>query len=245
MLDELRAELRTLADPAKTAFYPRFFKAGPGQYAEGDQFLGVTVPQQRALAKKYSHLWLGDIEKLITSPWHEERLTGLILLVNAYKRGSANARQEIYNFYMTHLGQVNNWDLVDSSAPYIVGPQLAASPYKMKVLSKLAASGNLWERRIAMLSTFHYIKQGRANEALIIADILLHDPHDLIQKAVGWMLRELGKRVDRQLLMDFLNRHAATMPRTTLRYAIEHFDSGTRQYYLALKDTKPARRVHP
>lgn len=235
MLDELRAELRAAADPEKAAFFPRFFKAGPGGYAEGDQFLGVTVPRQRAIAKKFKHLWLGDIEKLITSPWHEERLTGLFLLVNAYQKGTDKDKQEIYNFYITHTKQVNNWDLVDSSAEHIVGAHLQDSPYKMKVLEKLAQSHNLWERRIAMVSTYHYIKQGRADEALVIAGILLHDTHDLIQKAVGWMLREIGKRVDAELLKTFLDKHAATMPRTTLRYAIEHFSASTRQDYLARK----------
>ncbi len=233
MLSDLKADLRAVADPEKAAFSPRFFKAGPGEYAEGDQFLGVTVPLQRKIAKKYRGMWLGDIEKLVTSPWHEERLTGLIILVNAYKTGSEKAKQEIYNFYITHTDCINNWDLVDSSAGYIVGPQLEDSPYKMKVLTKLAKSSNLWERRIAMLATFHYIvNRGRADEALIIAEILLHDKHDLIQKAVGWMLREIGKRVDRELLVSFLNKHAATMPRTTLRYAIEHFDKLTRGNYL-------------
>lgn len=235
MLDQLRADLRAAADPEKAAFFPRFFKAGPGQYAEGDQFLGVTVPQQRAIAKKYKDLWLGDIEKLIKSPWHEERLTGLFLLVNAYKRGNEKDHQDIYNFYVTHTECINNWDLVDSSAEHIVGPYLQNSPYKIKVLTKLAASDSVWERRIAMLSTFFYIKQGRADEALVIAELLLHDTHGLIQKAVGWMLREVGKRVDHELLKSFLHEHAATMPRTTLRYAIEHFDADTRSHYLRKK----------
>ncbi len=231
-IDNLRADLRAAADPEKAAFFPRFFKAGPGQYAEGDKFIGVTVPEQRKLAKKYRDLWLGDIEKLIQSPWHEERLTGLFILVDNYKRGNVNSRQEIYNFYITHTQNINNWDLVDSSAEHIVGPHLRDSPYKMKVLTKLAQSANLWERRIAMLATFHYIKQGRADEALIIAEDLLHDTHDLIQKAVGWMLREVGKRVDQHLLLTFLDQHCRDMPRTTLRYAIEHLSPETRQKYL-------------
>lgn len=238
-LERLRAELRSVADPEKALFYPRFFKAGPGQYAEGDAFLGVTVPKQRAIAKKYRDLWLGDIEKLIRSRWHEERLTGLFLLVAAYQRSDANDRQQIYNFYVEHTSCINNWDLVDSSAEFIVGPHLRDSPYKMKVLTTLAASSSVWERRIAMLATFYYIKQGSAEEALRIAEVLVHDPHDLIQKAVGWMLREIGKRVDRELLKDFLNQYAATMPRTMLRYAIEHFDASTRRQYLRVKTTAP------
>lgn len=232
MLEELRRELREASDPAKTGFLPKFFKAGPGQYAEGDQFLGVTVPRQRALAKKYQSLWLGDIEKLIQSPWHEERLTGLFILVNAYRQAGQADRQQIYNFYVAHTDRINNWDLVDSSADKIVGAHLENSPYKMKVLSALAKSDNLWERRIAMIATYHYIKQGRPDEALEIADILLADSHDLIHKAVGWMLREVGKRVDRQLLADWLASRYKTMPRTMLRYAIEHFSKSDRQKYL-------------
>lgn len=234
-LDKLRVELREAADPEKASFLPRFFKTGPGGYAEGDKFLGVTVPKQRAIAKKYKDLWLGDIEKLIQSEWHEERLTGLFLLVNAYKHGTENDRQEIYNFYVNNMKYVNNWDLVDSSAEYILGAQLKDSPYKMQVLTKLANSVSLWERRIAMVSTFHYIKQGSADEALTVAEILLNDKHDLIHKAVGWMLREIGKKIDQELLKVFLDKHAADMPRTALRYAIEHFNPDARKHYLALK----------
>lgn len=236
MLSDLQADLRAVANPEKAVFFPRFFKAGPGQYAEGDQFLGVTVPQQRKLARKYRDLWLGDIERLLNSPWHEERLTGLLILVDNYKRGNANSKQEIYNFYATHTERINNWDLVDSSAPYIVGPQLQESPYKMKVLVKWAHSDNVWERRIAMLATFHYIRQGQPDEALEIAELLLHDQHDLIQKAVGWMLREIGKRCGTDVLELFLDEHAATMPRTTLRYAIEHFATLKRQSYMQMKE---------
>lgn len=232
MLEDLRRELREAADPAKADFLPGFFKAGPGEYAEGDQFLGVTVPKQRALAKKYQSLWLGDIEKLIQSPWHEERLTGLFILVSAYQKAGEADRQQIYNFYVGHTGQVNNWDLVDSSADKIVGVHLENSPYKMKVLTKLAKSDSLWERRIAMIATYHYIKRGSPGEALEIAGILLNDSHDLIHKAVGWMLREVGKRVDRQLLVDWLAPRYKSMPRTMLRYAIEHFSKTEREKYL-------------
>ncbi len=232
MLSNLKRDLRAAANPEKAAFFPRFFKAGPGEYAEGDKFLGVTVPMQRLIAKKYKDLRLDDVEKLIMSPWHEERLTGLFILVAAYKRGEPANKKEIYDFYLTHTTHINNWDLVDSSAEFIVGPYLNDRPDKMKVLIGLARSSSLWERRIAMLSTFNYIKQGRPDEALIIAEALLQDKHDLIQKAVGWMLREVGKRCDRELLIDFLARHYKSMPRTTLRYAIEHFDAPKRLSYL-------------
>jgi len=234
MNEQLSKDLRAAADPVKAAFFPRFFKAGPGQYAEGDKFLGVTVPNQRQIAKNYFSMPLNEVEILLQSEWHEERLTALFILVSKFNKGNEQEREGIYRFYLSHTKCVNNWDLVDSSSAYIVGPYLDSRPEKMKVLTKLAHSGSLWERRIAMLATFYYInKCKRADEALDIAEILLDDSHDLIQKAVGWMLREIGKRVDRQILINFLDQHYKTMPRTTLRYAIEHFDPKTRQKYLA------------
>jgi 3-methyladenine DNA glycosylase AlkD len=232
MLDNLKNDLRAVTDPEKAAFLPRFFKTGAGQYGEGDKFLGITVPAQRVIAKKYGELPLADIEKLIQSEWHEERLTGLIILVNAYKKADVPTQKEIYDFYLSHTKNINNWDLVDSSAEFIVGPYLENRPEKMKVLTNLANSSDLWEKRIAMISTFDYIKKGNPTEALEIAEILLQDKHDLIQKAVGWMLREIGKRCDQQLLIEFLNIHYKTMPRTSLRYAIEHFSPETRTKYL-------------
>lgn len=232
MLEEIQKELRNSATPERAEASAWFFKTGPGQYAEGDKFLGVTVPNQRKIAKKYKDLPLKDTEKLITSPWHEERLTGLFILVGAYQKGDERTKKQIYECYISHTEFINNWDLVDSSAGYIVGPQLENSPKKMEVLTTLAKSSLLWERRIAMLSTFYYIMNGKPEEAIIIAEMLLNDEHDLIQKAVGWMLREIGKRVDRQLLVDFLKTRYKTMPRITLRYAIEHFDQPTRQKYL-------------
>jgi 3-methyladenine DNA glycosylase AlkD len=234
----LKNELRRHANPEKAAFFPRFFKAGPGEYAEGDMFLGVTVPVQRTIAKKYRDLPLHESEKLITSKWHEERLTGLFILVSQFQKGSVETQKEIYEFYMSHTQNVNNWDLVDSSAAYIVGPWLEDKPDKMKILQKRAQSKLLWDRRIAMLATFYYIQKGKADETLVIAGLLIDDKHDLIQKAVGWMLREIGKRVDAQLLKSFLDKHAGTMPRTTLRYAIEHFSPDVRKHYLNLKTAK-------
>jgi 3-methyladenine DNA glycosylase AlkD len=238
--NDVSTALQKLVDFEKAGFYPRFFKAGVGEYAEGEKFLGVTVPQQRGVAKQFKDLPLGEVQKLLTSKWHEERLTALFVLVGQYQRGAAADKKTIYDLYMAHTKWVNNWDLVDSSACYIVGPYLENSSEKLEVLQKLAASKLLWERRIAMLATFDYIKKGRADEALIVAEQLLYDKHDLIQKAVGWMLRELGKRVDRLLLTQFLDKHAATMPRTSLRYAIEHLNPETRAHYLAL-----ARKATP
>ncbi|TAH34059.1 DNA alkylation repair protein [Candidatus Saccharibacteria bacterium] len=229
-----RKALRDAVDPEKAIFLPRFFKAGPGEYAEGDKFLGVTVPQQRAIAKQFKDLSLADVTELLTSEWHEERLTALFILVGQHKRADGANKKAIYDLYMAHTKWINNWDLVDSSAGYIVGAYLDGRPEKMKVLTRLAASDLLWERRIAMIATFNYIYQGRADEALIIAEQLLYDKHDLIQKAVGWMLREIAKRVDHSLLAAFLDEHAATMPRTSLRYALEHFSAERKAYYMQL-----------
>lgn len=226
--------LRLVATPKKAKANAWFFKSGPGEYAEGDKFLGVTVPEQRKIAKQHKDLSLSEVKKLVTSSWHEERLTGLFILVDQFKHGDEKARAQIYKFYLNHTGSINNWDLVDSSASYIVGPYLENLSEKMKVLTKLAGSKSLWERRIAMIATGHYIYQGRADEALIIAETLVDDNHDLIQKAVGWMLREIGKRVGREPLLKFLDRHAATMPRTALRYAIEHFEPRLKAHYMSL-----------
>ena len=234
-LDQLKKDLRQYINPEKAVFLPRFFKTGPGQYAEGDKFLGVTVPNQRLVAKKYKDLPLNQVEKLIGSPWHEERLTGLFILVGIYQKGDEKVKKEVYDFYISHTKNINNWDLVDTSAGYIVGQYLENRPEKMKVLRQLAKSDLLWERRIAMIATLAYIVKGSSEEALEIAEVLLNDKHDLIQKAVGWMLREVGKRCSRQVLVEFLNKYYKTMPRTTLRYAIEHFSPEIRKNYLTGK----------
>lgn len=231
-LSDVSKALRFVATPERAKSNAWFFKTGPGQYGEGDQFLGVTVPQQRVVAKQFKDLPLYEVEKLIMSPWHEERLTGVFILVGQFQRGDESNKKAIYDFYMSHTGCINNWDLVDSSAGYIVGPWLEEKPQKMKILTKLAKSDLLWDRRIAMIATLYYINQGRADEAFDIIDILKNDSHDLIQKAVGWMLREIGKRVDRDLLIVFLDQNAATLPRTSLRYAIEHFSPSERAKYL-------------
>lgn len=224
--------LRAIATSERAKSSAWFFKSGPGQYGEGDRFLGVTVPQQRKIANQFRDLPLLEIEKLIKSRWHEERLTSLFILVDQFKRGDDVTKKAACDFYMSHTKWINNWDLVDSSAPYIIGPWLDGKPEKMKVLRKLAQSKVLWDRRIAILATFAYIKQGRADEALEISKVLLQDKHDLVQKAVGWMLREIGKKVDKELLIYFLDNHAADMSRTTLRYAIEHLDRQQRAKYM-------------
>ncbi len=230
--------LRKVARPDRVESTKHFFKAYPGGYSEGDQFLSCSVPTTRLVAKEFYQLPLAELSKLIASPWHDDRLLALIVLVRQYQKGGEQQRNAVYDFYMKHISRVNNWDLVDGSAEFIVGPYLADRSDKMTVLKKLAASPQLWERRIAMLSTFAYIKQGRADDALEIIELLLHDSHDLIQKAVGWMLREIGKRVDRQTLLAFLDQHAHDMPRTTLRYSIEHLPPEQRAHYMTAKSRR-------
>jgi len=235
--EDVSKALRALATVERAKAGRWFFKTGKGEYGEGDQFLGVTVPDQRKIAKQFKDLPLTEVEKLITSSWHEERLTGIFIIIGQFKRGDDATKKAIYDFYISHTKYVNNWDLVDSSAGYIVGTWLDGQPDKMKVLTKLAKSKLLWERRIAMTSTLYFIVEKESvDEALTIIEILKNDSHDLIQKAVGWMLREVGKRVDEVVLTNFLDQNAATLPRTTLRYAIEKLTPSQRQHYLGLKD---------
>ncbi|HNW30265.1 MAG TPA: DNA alkylation repair protein [Spirochaetota bacterium] len=229
-LKELRAELRALADPRQAEVLMRFFKTGPGQYGEGDRFLGIKVPAQRAVAKKHSGIPLGDVKKLLDSPIHEERLVSLMILIEKYNRADDAGRKEIVDLYLANTHNINNWDLVDLSAPQLLGRHLHGG--SMKPLKKLARSSSLWERRIALLSTHYFIKRGDYDMTLELAELLLEDDHDLIHKAAGWMLREVGKR-DMEIEKGFLDKHAAAMPRTMLRYAIERFPEKMRRSYMA------------
>ncbi|OGG05082.1 DNA alkylation repair protein [Candidatus Gottesmanbacteria bacterium RBG_16_52_11] len=213
----------------RAAFLTRFFKTGPGGYAEGDVFWGLTLPQVRSVLKKYRDLPLTEVPVLLASPVHEVRLTGLLILVTQFRRGDDAAKKLVYNLYMKHLKSVNNWDLVDLSAPNIAGAYLRDKP--KQVLYTLAASGSVWDRRVAALACFHFIKFDDFTDALKIAEILLADRHDLIHKAVGWMLREIGKR-NLPTEEKFLKTHYRRMPRTMLRYAIEKFPEIKRQKYL-------------
>ncbi len=233
-------DLQKAANADKAKLLAGFFKTGPGQYGAGDQFLGVMVPQQRAIAKKYCALALSEIEKLIKNKFHEARLTGLLILVDQYETGNDERkktkaldpgirRDDIFNFYLAHTKQINNWDLVDLTAPKIVGGYLLNQPRRL--LYKLIKSKNLWERRIAVLATFQFIKHNQFVDALKIAKLSLTDQHDLMHKAVGWMLREIGKR-DVKVLAKFLDEHGKKMPRTMLRYAIERLPEEKRQHYL-------------
>jgi 3-methyladenine DNA glycosylase AlkD len=228
----IRAELREMADPVRAVHSQRFFKTGPGQYGEGDRFLGLTVPAMRALVLRYRQLDDTSALELLDSPWHEERLVGLLLLVEGYSRGDESRRKNIHSAYLANTRHINNWDLVDATAGEIVGSHLDASD--ISLLERLATSDNIWERRIAIVSTFHFIKQGEFRPTLKIARLLLQDSHDLIHKGVGWMLREVGKR-DRKTLDAFLKRHYRKMPRTMLRYAIERHPERIRKQYLTGK----------
>lgn len=229
-LTAIRKELRKFANPDKAKILSGFFKTGKGEYGEGDVFLGVMVPQIRLVSKKFSYLSLADLQRLLRSKVHEERLLALIILVSKFQKAEEKQKRKIFDFYLKHTAFINNWDLVDLSAEYIVGAYLEDKD--KSILVRLAKSANIWERRIAMLSTFCYIKQGQSGVAFKIAEILLTDKHDLIQKAVGWMLREIGKKCSEKEEIEFLKRHYRQMPRTMLRYAIERFDQKTRNGFL-------------
>jgi 3-methyladenine DNA glycosylase AlkD len=230
-LAEVRSALKASIEPGRAKTNASFFKAGPGQYAEGDRFLGVSVPNLRKLARRFATLPFESTLALLDSTWHEERLLALILLVDAYERGSTAKKKQIVDTYLANTSQVNDWDLVDSSAAQIIGAHVAEQR-SIALLRRLSKSNNLWERRIAMIATLHFIRKGEVEPALEIAAQLVDDEHDLIQKAVGWMLREVGHR-DLAAEEAFLKRHCRTMPRTALRYAIEKFPLARRKQYLA------------
>ena len=225
----VQRQLRRLGDPVRAEHSLRFFKTGPGEYAEGDRFLGLTVPALRALAREHRDLPLKDVTRLLKSRWHEERVLALLILVHQYSRGTPAERGAIYRLYRAQTRHINNWDLVDCSAEHIVGAHL--HDRDRSPLTTLARSKDLWQRRIAIIATFHYIKRGEFRETLRIAQLLLDDEHDLIHKAAGWMLREVGKR-DRAAAEAFLRRYADRMPRTMLRYAIERFSPAERRKWL-------------
>jgi len=222
-------ELCALASLETSVLLQRFFKTGPGQYGEGDVFLGIKVPPLRALAKQYRDIDLSTIGSLLNSKYHEERLFAVLLLMQFYQRGSDKDQAAAYDLYLSNTRRINNWDLVDVSAPHILGHYLQARP--RNILHRLACSESLWERRIAILATFHFIRQNDFDDTLRIARTLLHDEHDLMHKAVGWMLREVGKR-DLTIEESFLLKHYHDMPRTMLRYAIERFPETRRKEFL-------------
>jgi 3-methyladenine DNA glycosylase AlkD len=230
-ISQIKTDFEKLANPKQAAVLQRFFKTGKGQYGFGDIFLGIKVPVQRTLAKKYRDLPPVDVVSLLQSKIHEHRLTALLIFILKYQKADTKAKKEIFNLYLKHRKHINNWDLVDLSAPNIVGDYLLDK--ERDILYTLAKSKTLWDKRIAILATFEFIKSGDAKDTFQIAEILLNDEHDLIHKAVGWMLREVGKRIGQKTEESFLQRHYRTMPRTMLRYAIERFPEPLKKKYMA------------
>jgi 3-methyladenine DNA glycosylase AlkD len=229
--DHVKEELQAAVDPEKAVFLPKFFKTQPGGYGEGDMFLGVTVPKQRTIAKRYfKDIGLGDLTFLLQDAAHESRLTALFMLVYKFEKAKTDAeKKDLAGLYLENLDYVNNWDLVDSSADKILGAYLFTR--NKDVLYELARSGHLWKQRVAIMATFYFIRQGAYQDTLKIAEILLHHEHDLIHKAVGWMLREVGKK-DFAVEYHFLQENYKAMPRTMLRYAIEKFSPELRKKFL-------------
>jgi len=228
-INDISRELRELAEPKRAETHQRFFKTGRGEYGEGDMFLGIRVPHVRKLVRKFRGLSLKDTEELLHSRWHEERLFALLVLVDSFKIADGKLRKEIYDLYMGSMQWINNWDLVDLSAPHISGAWLYDRD--RKPLHEFAESNDLWKKRIAIISTQHFIRKNDYTDTLAISEKLLKDNHDLIHKAVGWMLREVGNR-NLEAEEKFLRKHYMSMPRTMLRYAIEKFPEEKRQKYL-------------
>lgn len=229
---DIERDLMEAARPDKVGVLASFFKSGCGEYGEGDVFIGVSVPDNRRVARRHLDAGLDDVRRLLQSPVHEVRLCALLVLVEQYRRGDAARRREIYDFYLTVTDRINNWDLVDLSCQYIIGPQLMDGGDR-SVLVMLAASESMWRRRIAVVSTLWMVRHGEVDDAIGICTMLLGDREDLIRKACGWVLREVGKK-DKGRLTAFLDRHAGDMSRTTLRYAIERFDRDERMHYMQL-----------
>ncbi len=235
LVAEIVSELKTQGNPTRAAFVAKYFKTAEGQYGFGDKFLGLSVPTSRKIANRY---WRGaeesDLTELLTSEWHEVRFVALAMLVKQFATADEIDQKSIFDFYLTHLEGINNWDLVDASASYICGEYLLTHPEEKTTILQLLSSENLWHRRVAVLSMFPLVKAGRLELPLHVAKVLLSDKQDLLHKAVGWMLRNLGD-TDSKALRSFLDLHLSSMPRTMLRYAIEHFDITTRKEYLQRK----------
>jgi 3-methyladenine DNA glycosylase AlkD len=231
MLNKIQQELLSLKNPKKVPLYQSFFKTGKGQYGEGDVFLGINMPTQRVIAKKYLNLSIGEVEQVLHSRIHEQRMVAVVIWTYQFEKADDETRKKIYDAYLRNTRWINNWDLVDVTTPRIVGIYQWKHPEERKVLYRFAKSVNLWERRIAILATSAFIRNNDFEDVLNISEILLTDKHDLIHKAVGWMLREVGKK-DQSVEEKFLKKYYKTMPRTMLRYAIERFDEGKRKFYM-------------
>lgn len=229
---QVKKEINKKGSKERGLHSQRFFKTGKGEYGEGDIFMGLTMPEQRTIAKKYEELHHVEVQKLLNSKIHEHRMVGLIILTLQYLEASESEKKKIYILYINNTKNINNWDLVDVTTPRIVGAYLFK--HNRSVIYKLAKSTNLWERRISILATFYFIRQRQLEDTYKLAEILLEDEHDLMHKAVGWMLREAGK-IDHKRLEIFLSKHASKMPRTMLRYSIEKFSESKRQKYLKMR----------
>jgi len=231
MLNKLKTELKQHSSPEKAKIYARFFKTGQGEYGEGDVFLGLTVPEQRKLAQKYFDLSFDDVKELLYSKYHEHRLTGLLILCYKYQKAEDNEKEgdKIIDFYLKHKHCGNNWDLIDCVADKLLGKHILNKD--KSILYDLAKSENVWDRRIVIITTFEFIRKHKFEDTIKIAEILLNDKHDLIQKAVGWMLREMGKRDEKELIK-FLDKHYKKMPRTMLRYAVERLNERKKEIYM-------------
>jgi 3-methyladenine DNA glycosylase AlkD len=230
---KLIAELEASTNPSQAILLQGFFKTGPGEYGAGDRFLGLKVPQTRTIANKYVKiLSLDDINELLQNKWHEVRQAAIFIMIVQYKKADKTSQKQLYDLYIKNIGKgINNWDLVDISCPHIVGAYLFNKD--RQPLYELAKDG-LWQKRVSIISTFWFLREGEPADTYKLAEILVNEKHDLLQKAVGWSLREMGK-LDDQLLCQFLDKYAGTMPRTALRYALEKFPSGKKQYYMGLK----------
>lgn len=228
-IKNIHQELCLLANPARAKIYAKFFKTGKGDYGEGDRFLGIQVPSLRIIARSFNYLSPQDVIRLLHSPFHEKRMIALLIFVHQYQKGDAVLRKKIYDLYLANTSHINNWDLVDVTAPHIIGSYLLSR--SRRPLYRLAKSSSLWERRIAIVATITFIRENDFADTLAIADILLHDRHDLIQKAVGWMLREVYKKSPPSLTK-FLDKRAAHMPRTMLRYAIERMSKKAKHSFM-------------
>ena len=237
-VEQLKDDLNKLGNMEKARMFSRYFKTGPGQYGEGDVFLGVNVPELREVAKNYTELGLEELEVLLESKVHEHRFISLIILIGKYKGGDDEDKKKIFNFYLRNYKNINNWDLVDLSAPAIVGDYLSDKVEEKQVIYDFALSDNLWKKRISIISTLEFIRNKNFEDTLKIAEILLNDEHDLIHKASGWMLREVGKRGGKKEENAFLQKFYNKMPRTMLRYAIERFPEEERRKYLGKKEER-------
>ncbi|HHE32927.1 MAG TPA: DNA alkylation repair protein [Chlorobaculum parvum] len=229
MISTINTRLEALADSPTAEILQRFFKTGPGEYGEGDRFRGIRVPVLRKLCREFRYVEVEVISELLDSPWHEDRMLALFLLIERYRASGESAREELYDFYCSRTDRINNWDLVDVSCPYIVGHHLQARDRSL--LYRFVELPSLWERRIAIVSTFHFIRNDDFTDTLLLAERLLADPEELLHKATGWMLREVGKR-DQPQLEAFLDKHATVMPHTMLRYSIERLPEGKRKGWL-------------